>query len=251
MLLLGVVLAGCAFGAIWFFVLRPRTMSAMPAALENVPAAEAKREPPPTVAATPEPEPDPDPEPEEPEQAEADEPAEEPTEPTAAAQPAPQVAAPPQASPPKATQPAREPAERENKESAGGNAAASDALKAAISGKDIPKVVLDEEEPGAGEGTKPAPAATKPPFDTGAAKAALSSAAANASACKQPDGPSGAGKVQVTFAQSGRATTATIVSGPFSGTAVGGCVARAFRGASVPAFSGDPVTVSKSFSIAE
>jgi hypothetical protein len=30
---------------------------------------------------------------------------------------------------------------------------------------------------------------------------------------------------------------------------VGGCVARLFRTAKVPAFAGDPVTVSKSFSI--
>jgi hypothetical protein len=36
---------------------------------------------------------------------------------------------------------------------------------------------------------------------------------------------------------------------PFAGTAVGGCVAGAFRRAHVPAFSGNAVTVSKSFAI--
>jgi hypothetical protein len=36
---------------------------------------------------------------------------------------------------------------------------------------------------------------------------------------------------------------------PFAGTPVGGCVAGVFKRARVPAFSGDPVTVSKSFSI--
>jgi hypothetical protein len=36
---------------------------------------------------------------------------------------------------------------------------------------------------------------------------------------------------------------------PFSGTAVGGCVASAFKRAKVPAFSGNAVTVSKSFAI--
>lgn len=88
-----------------------------------------------------------------------------------------------------------------------------------------------------------------PPFNTDAAKAALSTAASNAAACKSSDGPTGSGKVQVTFAPSGRVTTATVVSGPFGGTSVGGCVARAFRQARVPAFSGDSQTVSKSFSI--
>jgi hypothetical protein len=32
---------------------------------------------------------------------------------------------------------------------------------------------------------------------------------------------------------------------PFAGTATGGCIARAFKSASVPPFSGDPVTVQK------
>jgi hypothetical protein len=86
------------------------------------------------------------------------------------------------------------------------------------------------------------------PFDRGAASAALSNAAGAASACKQPDGPTGAGQVQVTFMPSGRATNA-LVSGDLAGTAVGGCVARVFRGAKVPPFSGAAVTVSKSFSI--
>jgi hypothetical protein len=54
--------------------------------------------------------------------------------------------------------------------------------------------------------------------------------------------------VSITFMPSGRATN-TQVSGDLAGTAVGGCVARLFRGAKVPAFSGDAVTVSKSFSV--
>jgi hypothetical protein len=107
---------------------------------------------------------------------------------------------------------------------------------------------------GKDEGSKdsgsPAPAASGgPPFDVGAAKAALSAAAANAAACGKPGGPTGAGRVQLTFSTSGRVTSANIVSGPFGGTAVGGCVASAFRGARVPAVSGTPQTVSKSFKI--
>jgi predicted Zn finger-like uncharacterized protein len=93
-----------------------------------------------------------------------------------------------------------------------------------------------------------APAADGAAFDKGAAVSALGAAAANAASCKKPEGPTGSGKVSVTFAPSGRATM-TNVGGAFAGTDVGGCVARLFRAAKVPPFSGDPVTVSKSFSI--
>jgi predicted Zn finger-like uncharacterized protein len=91
--------------------------------------------------------------------------------------------------------------------------------------------------------------ATAAGFDKNAAVSALTSAASAAAACKRPDGPTGAGKVSVTFAPSGRATNAVISGGSFAGTSVGGCIASVFRRARVPAFSGDPVTVSKSFSI--
>lgn len=118
----------------------------------------------------------------------------------------------------------------------------------------VPKVVLEEESGGAAAPTAaavPPAQPAGPAFDTAAAKAALTSAAATASGCKEPGGPTGSGKVQVTFATSGRATSANIVSGPFAGTSVGGCVARAFRQAQVPAFSGNSVTVSKGFTISE
>jgi hypothetical protein len=54
--------------------------------------------------------------------------------------------------------------------------------------------------------------------------------------------------VSVTFAPSGRATSA-VVGPPFGGTSVGNCAAGAFKRASVPPFSGGPVTVQKSFFI--
>ncbi|MGC4070879.1 MAG: zinc-ribbon domain-containing protein [Polyangiaceae bacterium] len=97
------------------------------------------------------------------------------------------------------------------------------------------------------ETTSSAPAAGA--FSKDAAIQALNVAASQASSCKKPDGPTGTGKVQVTFAPSGRATTAVIVGGSFGGTPVGGCVSNVFKRARVPAFSGNPVTVSKSFSI--
>lgn len=97
--------------------------------------------------------------------------------------------------------------------------------------------------------TPAAPAADGAPFDRAAAMSALSSAASAASGCKKPDGPTGSGRVSVTFAPSGNATTANVEGPPFAGTSVGGCVAARFRAAHVPPFSGGTVTVHKSFSI--
>jgi hypothetical protein len=102
---------------------------------------------------------------------------------------------------------------------------------------------------------KTAPRATSPssspkasPFDKSAAKTALNSAAAAAADCGQGGAP-GKGKVQLTFANTGRVANVEIVEGPFSGTAAGKCALRQFRAARVPSFSGAPVTVSKSFKI--
>jgi predicted Zn finger-like uncharacterized protein len=96
--------------------------------------------------------------------------------------------------------------------------------------------------------TETAPA-EGPDFDKDAASAALASAAAQAeSQCGAEQGPHGTGKVSVTFVNSGRATNA-LVSGDFAGSALGGCVARIFRGAKVPAFGGESVRVSKTVRI--
>jgi hypothetical protein len=101
---------------------------------------------------------------------------------------------------------------------------------------------------------KPAEAAKDPggggssaPFDRGAASAALGGVAVQS--CKKPDGPTGSGHVKITFAPNGTVSSAVVDSGPFPGTAVGGCIAGKFRGAHVPPFSGGPVSVGKSFAI--
>ncbi|WP_438006319.1 zinc-ribbon domain-containing protein [Sorangium sp. So ce321] len=86
-------------------------------------------------------------------------------------------------------------------------------------------------------------------FNRGAASSALGAAASSAKSCKKAGGPTGTGKVKVTFAPSGNVTSAEVQGAPFAGTSVGGCVARLFRGARVPAFGGGPVSVSKSFTI--
>jgi hypothetical protein len=95
----------------------------------------------------------------------------------------------------------------------------------------------------------PAAATTDAPFDRGAALSALGNAAGAAASCKKPDGPTGSGRVSVTFAPSGNVTSSVVDGAPFAGTSVGGCVAAKFRSAHVPAFGGGPVTVKKSFSI--
>jgi predicted Zn finger-like uncharacterized protein len=92
------------------------------------------------------------------------------------------------------------------------------------------------------------PAAEVGPFDPSAAKEALSAATANVGSCKEMGGPTGTGRVSITFAPSGRPTSVA-VSGDLAGTTVGSCVARLYRAVRVPAFSGDAVTVAKSFSV--
>ncbi len=82
-------------------------------------------------------------------------------------------------------------------------------------------------------------------FDRGAASAALSAAASEASGCRKEGDPSGTATVTVTFAPSGRVTSATLSGPPFAGTSTGGCIAATLRRARVPAFSGSNVTVSK------
>jgi len=87
------------------------------------------------------------------------------------------------------------------------------------------------------------------PFDTDAAREALNEAAAKAAECHEAGGPAGKGKVQLTFANSGRVSSASIGEGPFAGTSAGNCALRYFRAVHVPGFSGSPQTVTKSFKI--
>ncbi len=96
-------------------------------------------------------------------------------------------------------------------------------------------------EPTASADTPPGEA---PPFDTAAAAAALGAAAGSAAGCADGE-HKGSARVSVTFAPSGRATVAIVESGSLLGTPVASCIANVMRNASVPAFSGGPVTVRK------
>ncbi len=60
---------------------------------------------------------------------------------------------------------------------------------------------------------------------------------------------SGTASVSITFAPSGRVTSANLQGPPFAGTPTGGCIANTLRHAKVPAFSGEYVTVTKTIVI--
>jgi hypothetical protein len=104
----------------------------------------------------------------------------------------------------------------------------------------LPELPATPEEP-------PTPAL--PPFDSAAATAALSQAAASVASCRKEGDPVGSATVIVRYAPSGRVTSSTVEAGPFAGTVTGGCIATTFRKARVPAFTGDYVTVKKTVSI--
>jgi hypothetical protein len=95
----------------------------------------------------------------------------------------------------------------------------------------------------------PEPAEPGTDFDRSAAIAALQAAAAEAATCRKDGDPSGTARLTITFAPSGRVTSANIQGPPFAGTPTGGCIANAMRHAHVPAFSGERVTVNKTIAI--
>jgi hypothetical protein len=86
-----------------------------------------------------------------------------------------------------------------------------------------------------------------PPFEASAASAALGAAASAAQSCRVPGAGRFPARVSVTFAPSGKVTTATVDGPQVSGTAAGGCVATKFRSIRVNPFSGPAVTVHKTF----
>ncbi len=85
--------------------------------------------------------------------------------------------------------------------------------------------------------------ALAPPFNVGAAKAALAGAAGNASACGDGEA-TGSARVSVTFGHDGRVTAAAVDgSAPWASSSVGSCIVGVMRKAAIPAYSGEVVTV--------
>jgi hypothetical protein len=122
-----------------------------------------------------------------------------------------------------------------------------------------PKSTEPKAEPATPEPTAKAPPAEPAPpppsgepagpFNREAAATALTAAAAQASSCRKEGDPSGVASVVITFAPSGRVTSANIGGPPFAGTPTGGCIASTLRKARIPAFDGERVTVSKTIVI--
>lgn len=88
-------------------------------------------------------------------------------------------------------------------------------------------------------------------FNRSAATTALGSAASEAKKCKQAGGPTGSGKVKVTFQPSGLVSAAEVLGPPFAGTPTGECIMRAFNRIQIPPYTenNQPVNVIKSFVI--
>jgi hypothetical protein len=84
-----------------------------------------------------------------------------------------------------------------------------------------------------------------PPFDEVRASMALKAVTSEAGSCRGETDPTGQTKVVVTFAPSGRVTTATISGPPFAGTPTGSCIAAKFRSIRVEPFAGDRVTMTR------
>jgi len=97
-------------------------------------------------------------------------------------------------------------------------------------------------------GKKLPPTPPADPFDRQAAIAALQATAGAAKSCKKDDDPPAKANVRIVFAASGRVKSVEVGS-PFAGTPTGACIAGAFRGARIPPFVGEDVTVSKPISL--
>jgi predicted Zn finger-like uncharacterized protein len=84
-------------------------------------------------------------------------------------------------------------------------------------------------------------------LDRAAATHALE--AVSLASCRGANSPNGQGHVVVTLQPSGAASNADVDAPPFAGTDTGRCIARAYRGVHVPAFTGASVTVGKRFTL--
>jgi cytoskeletal protein RodZ len=116
----------------------------------------------------------------------------------------------------------------------------------AVSAREVEPAPEPKEEPRKVPPPAPPSNADAPPFNKAAAVGALNSAVGQASGCRQQGDPTGTARVVITFAPSGRVTSANLSGPPFAGTRTGGCIAATMRRAKVPPFSGGHVTVSKS-----
>jgi hypothetical protein len=67
--------------------------------------------------------------------------------------------------------------------------------------------------------------------------------------CKKPGGPSGAGRIEITYAPDGSARSSRAIGEPFAGSGVGQCVAEQLKKIKVPAFKQRELTVVAHFEL--
>jgi hypothetical protein len=118
-------------------------------------------------------------------------------------------------------------------------AVSPDAVSVAASNAVLPQASKPDR---ARSAVEPAPTAA---FDVAAADAAIDAAFQRARGCRSASDPKGVATVALTYAPSGRTTTA-LVSGIFAGTSTGSCIAAALRSARIQPFTGTLVTVKRS-----
>lgn len=103
----------------------------------------------------------------------------------------------------------------------------------------------EEEEPASP--TKSTKTSAPAKFNKTAATKAMSGAASQAARCKS-SGKGGPAKVTATFAPTGKVSLVQIISGRFDSKTLA-CIRSAFQAARVPAFTGKPEAVTKSFTV--
>jgi hypothetical protein len=86
-------------------------------------------------------------------------------------------------------------------------------------------------------------------FNAKAAKAAIERVVPRLKGCKQPGEPPGSATVTVTFAPTGRVSSAAVTNTRYAGTRTGNCIVQRLREARVAEFVGAPVTVKRSVAV--
>jgi len=122
----------------------------------------------------------------------------------------------------------------------------SDGQPAELAEAGLEDELLPDEQGASSSEEEAAPAEpTVPPFNPALASQALGTAMGTAAACPRQGSSKRLVPVAVSFAPSGRVTSALVTGGAWAGTPTGGCVAQAFRNLAMAPFAGGPVTVTK------
>ena len=86
-------------------------------------------------------------------------------------------------------------------------------------------------------------------FNAQAAKLAIDRIVPRLKACKQAGEPPGSATVTVTFAPTGRVSSAQVTTTRYAGTRTGNCIVQRLREARIPECTGPPVTVKRSVAV--